>query len=270
MKNIIENKMRIWSNIEDNDVFIENITKNEIKIKMLDVLLELDEKDVILFKKGCDIYERIWESLGEEKEIKGFYMHCERDIWGGRWYEKYGWYISKNWVYDLNHNKDEFIKWNDFVKHTLNRYYGIIINEYELLDIYKEVVDFWVKEIFGVSNYSKIFKESKYYLEKRIGEYYRERIKKNGYELEDGDKLVDGYKWNSIEGKFIKVNYLSKFRGNNVWNLFIGKYESELDINGEEIVGLSVDEWIEERGKDGNMKIEGSKLERNFKKFNNY
>jgi hypothetical protein len=260
MENIIENKMRIWSNIENNDVYVENITKNEIKIKMLDVLLELDNNNLILFKRGCDIYERIWKSKGEKKEIKGYYSKYV----GGCWYEKYGWYLSENWVYDLNRNKDEFIKWNDFIRHTLNRYWGIIINGYELLDIYKEVVNFWVKEIFGIENYSKICKES--YGEK----FETEKIKNIGYELEDGDKLIDGYRWSSIEGKFIKINYLCKSRGTDVWNLFIGEYESELDINGEKIIGLSVDEFIEERRKGGNIEIEGSKLERNFKKFNNY
>jgi hypothetical protein len=209
---------------------MENITKNEIKIKMLDVLLELNEIDTILFKEGCNIYEKIWESYGEEKEIKKDYMKYV----GGCGYEKYGWILSKNWVYDLNYNKKEFIKWNNFIKHTLNRYLGVIINEYELLDIYKEVVNFWVKEIFGVDNYSKICKESKYYLEKRIGKYYRERIKNIGYELEDGDKLVDGYRWSSIEEKFIKIDYLEKCRIYNLWNLFIGEYESELDDRGKE------------------------------------
>ncbi len=213
---------------------MENITKNEIKIKMLDVLLELNKIDTILFKKGCDIYEKIWESYGEEKAIEGNYLHFERDAWIGKCYEKYGWYLSKNWVYDLNRNKKEFIEWNNFIRLTLNRYLGVIINEYELLDIYKEVVNFWVKEIFGVSNYSKICKESKYYLEKRIGEYYRERIKNIGYELEDGDKLVDGYVWSSIKEKFIKIDYLGKYRMYKWWNLFIGEYESELDDRGKE------------------------------------
>jgi hypothetical protein len=205
---------------------MENITKNEIKIKMLDRLLNIDINEIKYYKNGCDEYEGLWVKGGYRKNGR-YWIYGDGKSYYYKDYYKFGdWerYLRFSGVEGrkllfLGINED-IVFWNDLIRDTLIRYYGVVINGCELVTIYKEVVDFWYEKNFNIKNYSKICKESK---------YYEERIRKYDLVLRDGDMLRYGYKWNNIKHKFEEIKYMGKYIHKRVFNLIVLEFEREID-----------------------------------------
>ena len=205
---------------------MENITKNEIKIKMLDRLLNIDINKRQYYKNGCDEYENIWVKGGYRKNGR-YWIYADGKSYYYKDYYKFG-----DWERYLRFSgregrkllflgvNEDIVYWNDLIRDTLIRYYGVIINGDELIDIYKEVVDLWYEKNFKIKNYSKICRESK---------YYEERIRKYELVLRDGDMLRYGYKWDAIKNKFEEIRYVGRYIHKRVFNLIVLEFEREID-----------------------------------------